>query len=70
MDAKLTAAPLRAPAPESYDTQALRQLDAAHYLHPFTDHAALRERGARVGRSVRSSGVVVHRRAVCNRCKV
>jgi putrescine aminotransferase len=35
-------------APETYDTQALQRLDSAHYLHPFTDHAALRERGARV----------------------
>ncbi len=33
---------------ETYDTQALQRLDSAHFLHPFTDHAALRERGARV----------------------
>ena len=31
-----------------YDTRAIQQLDAAHYLHPFTDHNALAERGARV----------------------
>src|SRR5438067_6296016 len=30
------------------DTQALQQLDSAHHLHPFTDHAALSARGARV----------------------
>ncbi|MFL6673292.1 MAG: aspartate aminotransferase family protein [Massilia sp.] len=42
-------------AQEAYDTLALQQLDAAHYLHPFTDHAALRKRGARV--MVRGEGV-------------
>ncbi len=36
-------------------TEALRQLDAAHYLHPFTDHKALAARGARV--VVRAEGV-------------
>ena len=35
-------------ARETYDTQELQRLDSAHFLHPFTDHAALRERGARV----------------------
>ncbi len=35
-------------APETYDTRELQRLDSAHFLHPFTDHAALRERGARV----------------------
>jgi len=35
-------------APDACDTDALQRLDSAHYLHPFTDHAALRERGARV----------------------
>ena len=29
-----------------YDTAALRKLDAAHYLHPFTDHAALKAKEA------------------------
>jgi putrescine aminotransferase len=40
---------------EGLDTKALQALDSAHYLHPFTDHAALRERGARV--IVRGDGV-------------
>jgi putrescine aminotransferase len=31
-----------------FDTRAIQQLDSAHYLHPFTDHNALAERGARV----------------------
>jgi putrescine aminotransferase len=38
-----------------FDTQALQQLDSAHYLHPFTDHAALGARGARV--MVRGDGI-------------
>ncbi|MFC5551465.1 aspartate aminotransferase family protein [Massilia aerilata] len=38
-----------------FDTRALQALDSAHYLHPFTDHGALRERGARV--MVRGDGV-------------
>jgi putrescine aminotransferase len=43
-------------AGEAYDTRALQQLDAAHYLHPFTDHAQLRQRGgARV--MVRGEGI-------------
>ncbi|MGZ5200293.1 MAG: aspartate aminotransferase family protein [Telluria sp.] len=42
--------------PESFDTRALQQLDVAHHLHPFTDHAALRQRGgARV--MVRGDGI-------------
>src|SRR4051812_9381208 len=51
------AAPLRSTpdAPGALDTLALQQLDAAHYLHPFTDHAALRDKGARV--IVRGEGV-------------
>jgi putrescine aminotransferase len=40
---------------EVYDTAALRQLDAAHYMHPFTDHAALKARGVRV--MVRGEGI-------------
>lgn len=55
MTANLSAANLRAQAPETFDTKALQQLDAAHYLHPFTDHAALREKGARV--IVRGDGI-------------
>jgi putrescine aminotransferase len=50
-----TLAPLRTTAQEAYDTRALQQLDAAHFLHPFTDHAALRKRGARV--MVRGEGI-------------
>lgn len=38
-----------------FDTRALQALDSAHYLHPFTDHGALRERGARV--MVRGDGI-------------
>ena len=33
---------------ENFDTKALQALDTAHYLHPFTDHAALAATGARV----------------------
>jgi putrescine aminotransferase len=44
-----------APAQETFDTQALQQLDSAHYLHPFTDHGALRARGSRV--IVRGDGI-------------
>jgi putrescine---pyruvate transaminase len=33
----------------SYDsTQDIQDLDSAHYFHPFTDHASLAKRGARV----------------------
>jgi putrescine aminotransferase len=46
---------VRAPAQETFDTQALQQLDSAHYLHPFTDHGALRARGSRV--IVRAEGI-------------
>jgi len=38
-----------------YDTRELQRLDGAHYLHPFTDHGALRQRGARV--MVRGDGI-------------
>jgi putrescine aminotransferase len=40
---------------EVYDTAALRALDAAHYMHPFTDHAALKAKGVRV--MVRGEGI-------------
>lgn len=41
---------------QAYDTAALKQLDTAHHLHPFTDHALLRQRGgARV--IVRGDGI-------------
>ena len=33
---------------EQHDTKAIQALDSAHYLHPFTDHADLATRGARV----------------------
>lgn len=46
---------LDAPNVATFDTRALQQLDSAHFLHPFTDHAALREKGARV--IVRGQGV-------------
>jgi putrescine aminotransferase len=38
-----------------FDTRALQQLDSAHFLHPFTDHNALKAKGARV--IVRGDGV-------------
>jgi putrescine aminotransferase len=38
-----------------YDTRELQRLDAAHHLHPFTDHGALRARGTRV--MVRGEGI-------------
>jgi putrescine aminotransferase len=41
--------------PDLPDTQALQRLDAAHYLHPFTDHKALADKGARV--VVRGDGI-------------
>jgi putrescine aminotransferase len=41
--------------PDLPDTQALQRLDAAHYLHPFTDHKALADKGARV--MVRGDGI-------------
>ena len=38
-------------------TQAWQVLDRAHYMHPFTDHAALRQTGARV--ATKGEGVYV-----------
>ncbi|NYE63107.1 putrescine aminotransferase [Duganella sp. 1224] len=38
-----------------YDTAAIQQLDNAHYLHPFTDHQALGQKGVRV--MVRGDGI-------------
>lgn len=32
----------------SSTTQTLRALDGAHYLHPFTDHKAMQEKGTRI----------------------
>lgn len=48
-------ASVKAAVNELYDTAALRQLDAAHYMHPFTDHAALAAKGVRV--MVRGEGI-------------
>ena len=39
------------------DTAAVRALDSAHFLHPFTDHGALAQKGARV--IVRGEGIYV-----------
>jgi putrescine aminotransferase len=41
----------------SFDTAALQHLDAAHFLHPFTDNASLQDKGARV--IVRGDGVYI-----------
>ncbi len=40
---------------QAVDTAAIQKLDAAHYLHPFTDHNALKTKGARV--MVRGDGI-------------
>jgi putrescine---pyruvate transaminase len=48
-------ASVKAAVNDVYDTAALRQLDAAHYMHPFTDHAALAAKGVRV--IVRGDGI-------------
>ena len=45
----------RVPDVTTFDTRAIQELDAAHFLHPFTDHAALRDKGVRV--IVRGQGV-------------
>jgi putrescine aminotransferase len=37
------------------DTRTIQKLDAAHFLHPFTDHKALGEKGVRV--MVRGEGI-------------
>ncbi|MFZ2468451.1 aminotransferase [Parvibaculum sedimenti] len=42
---------------KSMETQAWQVLDRAHYLHPFTDHAGLRQTGSRV--ATRGEGVYV-----------
>ena len=33
---------------KNYSLKQLQQIDAAHHLHPFTDHKELREAGARI----------------------
>ena len=40
---------------DKIDTGTIQALDSAHYLHPFTDHHALRGKGARV--MVRGEGI-------------
>ena len=42
----------------NFDGDQLRRIDAAHHLHPFTDHADLREAGSRV--VVRADGPFVY----------
>jgi len=44
----LIAPPALVRRAEQQDTQAIQALDSAHYMHPFTDHAGLASRGARV----------------------
>ncbi len=39
----------------TYNTESLQAMDNAHYLHPFSDHKSLREKGARM--IVRAEGV-------------
>jgi putrescine aminotransferase len=41
----------------AFDTSALQREDSAHYLHPFTDHKQLSQKGARV--IVRGEGIYV-----------
>jgi putrescine aminotransferase len=42
----------------TFDLAALRRLDQAHHLHPFTDHRALHHAGTHVIRSGKGSSVV------------
>ncbi len=42
---------------QRFDTKAIQQKDAAHYLHPFTDFKALAAKGARV--IVRGEGIYI-----------
>lgn len=44
-------------ASKRYDTQYLQALDSAHYLHPFTDTAALAKKGSRI--IVKGEGVYI-----------
>ena len=44
----LIAPPALVRRAEQQDTKAIQALDSAHFIHPFTDHAGLAERGARV----------------------
>jgi putrescine aminotransferase len=40
--------PTASPHQSNYDTKAIQAMDAAHYLHPFTNFQNLAQRGARV----------------------
>src|SRR5450830_176527 len=53
--ASLVASVKAAARPELFDTAAIQKMDTAHYMHPFTDHKALGEKGARV--MVRGEGI-------------
>ena len=44
----LIAPPALVRRTEQQDTKAIQALDSAHFIHPFTDHAGLAGRGARV----------------------
>jgi putrescine aminotransferase len=44
--------------PSPFDLASLRRLDAAHHLHPFTDHVALHKAGTHVIRSARGVTLV------------
>lgn len=48
-------AEIKAGVQQDFDTAAVRELDSAHFIHPFTDHAALAAKGARV--MVRGEGI-------------
>ncbi len=49
--------PIAAAQQRRFDTQQLQALDSAHYMHPFTDSAALAKKGARI--IVRGEGVYI-----------
>jgi len=57
LDPAAVVAPAAAQKPASYNTAAIQRLDAAHYLHPFTDPKDLAASGARV--MVRGEGIYV-----------
>jgi putrescine aminotransferase len=44
----LIAPPALVRRAEQHDTKAIQALDSTHFIHPFTDHADLASRGARV----------------------
>lgn len=49
--------PLMAQRQQRYDTKAIQAQDSAHFMHPFTDHKALAQKGARV--IVKGEGVYI-----------